>query len=122
MTQVDCILRFNNEADALAAVDLIEEKTEDGWSQDHVMSVTVTRISTGVPIAGFFLWVSLTIEQAIRWQRLRDNAAVQLVINRDKANAREAGAIIKSTVGAALLQDILIEPVYAGCDWPFGGW
>lgn len=122
MGQIDVILKFDTEAAALAAQDLAEEKGGEAWSEDHVMPVTVTRISTGAVLPGYFLWVSLTREQAVRWQRLRDNPAVQLVVDREKANAREAGAIIKRTVSVALLQDIQIEPVYAGCDWPFGGW
>jgi cell division protein FtsI/penicillin-binding protein 2 len=119
---IDCILRYADEATALAALDIAEDRIDSEWLADHVMPVTVRRISTGLPIAGYFLWISVTIEQAQKWQRLRDLPALQLVINRAKLNAREPGAIIKSTVGAAVLQDIMIEPVYMGCDFPFGGW
>lgn len=119
MGQIDVILRFDTEAQALAAVDLAEEKQGDTWSDDHAMPVTVTRISTGLPVPGYFLWVSLTREEARRWQKLRDSDKVQLVIDRDLANAGvpRNEAIIKRTVTLAVLADMYVSPVYAGCDW-----
>jgi hypothetical protein len=70
------------------------------------------------PLTGFYLVISLpNLVPA-----LRDAASVQVVIDREKANARQPGAVIKSNLTTAVLQDIRFEPVFAGCDYPFGGW
>ena len=69
-------------------------------------------------LSGFFLIISLpNLVPA-----LRDAASVQFVIDREKAKARQAGAIIKNNLTNTVLQDIRFEPIFAGSDYPFGGW
>src|SRR5581483_5730486 len=116
---IDSILKFPDEPTAMAA--LTGHVIAGAWMMDHVVPVTVTRISTGLPIAGFTVLIALTNDQAAKLAFLRNHAAVQLVIDRDKAAARQAGAVIKSTVGGAILQDIVVSPAFAGSDYPWGG-
>jgi len=40
----------------------------------------------------------------------------------NRANARQPGAVIRSTVGAAVLQDLRWEPVFAGSQYDWGNW
>lgn len=118
---IDYFLKFADEATAKAA--LAQHLDAAGnWGASYVIGgITVWRNSqdvgiTHTPLAGFFMLVSLpTIVPA-----LRDAAAVQVVIDRDMAKARQVGAVIKSNLSAPLLQDIRIAPVFAGTDLPYG--
>jgi hypothetical protein len=51
---------------------------------------------------------------------LLNHAAVQLVVDRDMMNARQPGAVLKSTVGNVVLQDLRFGPVFAGMNPPWG--
>jgi hypothetical protein len=117
--QFDYILRFASFADLKADIQAAEHLSDDklDFAADHAMRVGVTRISTGATLPGFFVMISLPLNVAV----LRNHSAIQLVINRDKCNARVSGCIVRSTVGATILQDIIISPVYAGSDFPWGG-
>jgi hypothetical protein len=73
-------------------------------------------IITHTYLPGFFILVSL---DRVR-PALVNLPAVQVVIDREKAVARQAGAVIKSGVSNAVLQDIRISPVFSGSDIPYG--
>lgn len=127
MSQYDVVLKYASRAAAIA--DLAEHTGVDDQSVREffgdraIPNVKLWRASQDVGdvhtyLVGYFVLISLPRLVPA----LRDNAAVQLVIDRDKANARQAGAIIRSTVGQAVLQDIRMSPVFAGSDFPFGAW
>jgi hypothetical protein len=73
-------------------------------------------ILTHTYLPGYFIMVSLPNVLAA----LRDSAPVQIVIDRDLAASRSQGAVIKSNVSVAILQDLRFSPVPAGSDYPFG--
>jgi hypothetical protein len=52
---------------------------------------------------------------------LKNLAAVQVVLDRDKCNTRQTGCVVKSNVTNTVLQDIRMSPIFAGSDFPFGG-
>lgn len=135
--QIDVILRFASLAAAKAdpVVQQHRDALADLFADDRVIpNLKVWRASqdtTGTDpegnptvthnyLAGWYMLVSL--ESGRIPNALRDHAAVQVAINRDKANNRQTGAVIRSTVGAAVLQDLRFEPVFAGSDLPFGSW
>lgn len=117
--QFDYVLGFADfataKADAVAAGGFNVDVQD--WASDHAMPVTVTRISTGNPIAGYFVLISMDR----RVPALLNHAALRVAIDRIKCNARQAGCIMRSTVGAAVLQDLMISPVYMGSDFLWGG-
>lgn len=117
--QFDYVLGFADfataKADAVAAAGGFNVDAQD-WASDHAMSVTVTRISTGNPLAGYFVLISMDR----RVPALLNHTALRVAIDRTKCNARQAGCIMRSTVGAAVLQDLMISPVFAGSDFPWG--
>lgn len=143
MSQYIAILKFTNKAEALADViatmsartgkDINGADVKD-WMADRAMRIQVWRASqdttttvTGpggqqitVPVhnylSGYYVLISLNRLVLA----LRDHAALQLVIDLDKLNARQAGGIIRSTVGAAVLQDIRFAPTYLGMNVPWG--
>lgn len=117
---IDYILKFADEATAKTA--LASRLIVNEWPLDHcIPDVKVWRASQDVGgvhtfLTGFFIIVSLGgIMPA-----LRDLAVVQVVIDRDLAKARQAGAVIKSNVSNAILQDLRFAPVFAGSDFPYG--
>jgi hypothetical protein len=59
--QIDYILSYANlaaaKADAAAVAEGFNVSAND-WAADHAMQVTVTRISTGATITGFFVLIS----------------------------------------------------------------
>lgn len=136
MPQIDVILKYASRAAALADLvaqtNIDNQNVRDFLSDRAIPNLQVWRASQDVAgtdadgnptvthnyLSGFFVLISLPRVVPA----LRDDAAVQVVIDRDKANAREAGAILKSTVGAAVLQDLRFSPVFAGADYPFGAW
>jgi len=126
--QIDVVLKFASRAAARSdpIVSQHYDVMQDLFAQDRVIpDLKVWRMSQDVNgahtmLPGWFLLVSLQSGRVP--DALRDHPAVQIVINRDKANARQAGAIIRSTVSAALLQDLRFEPMFAGSDYPWGAW
>jgi hypothetical protein len=68
------------------------------------------------PLAGYFVMISL--DHVV--PALLNHAAVQLVVDRDMMNARQPGAVLKSTVGNVVLQDLRFSPVFAGMNPPWG--
>lgn len=119
---IDYIAKFADQATAMADATFVAQVVGGDWLRDHCTPITVWRNSQDVggvhtPLAGFFVLISLNnIVPA-----LRDHAAIQLVIDSDKAAARQAGMVIKSNVSGAILQDIRLQPIFAGRDYPFGG-
>ena len=128
--QFDYVLQFANlaalKADATAAAAGLTSDQAD-FLRDRAMQVQVWRNSqdttdgqgnvTHTLLPGLFILISL--DRNI--PALTNHAAVQLVINRDKCNARQAGCIVRSTVSNPVLQDIRIAPVFMGSDFPWGG-
>lgn len=127
---IDYILKFADEATAKAALASRLKADDQGvtqWPTDYCLpGITIWRTSQDVsdgqggfihtPLVGFFILISLpNILPA-----LRDLAVVQVVIDRELARTRTIGAVIKSNVTNAILQDIHFSPVYAGSDFPFG--
>lgn len=135
--QIDVVLKFASLAAAKAdpVVQQHRDAIADLFAGDRVIpNLKVWRASQDVAgadaegnptvthnyLAGWYMLVSL--ESGRVPNALRDHAAVQVAINRDKASARQVGAIIRSTVGAVVLQDIRFEPVFSGSDPPWGAW
>lgn len=116
----DYVLRFANlataKADAIAAADALNVDASD-FASDHAMQVAVTRISTGADVPGFYVLISFP--RAV--PALLNHPALQVAIDRDRCKARLSGCIVRSTIGAQVLQDITISPVYMGSDFPWGG-
>ncbi len=128
MSQIDVVLKFTSLAAAKAdpVVQQHYDAIENLFAQDRVIpGLQVWRASQDVGgahtfLPGWFLLISL--ESGRIPNALRDHDAVQCVINRDKANARQAGAIIRKTVSDAVMQDLRFQPVFAGSDYPWGAW
>ncbi len=116
---IDYILGFNNRANAKEdgpAASHFHIDT-DAWQADHTQEVRVTRISTGNDVPpGFYVMISSSVPIA----ELLDHPALKIAIDRDKANARQAGAVLRTTLSNPVLQDVVINPVYAGADFPWG--
>lgn len=119
---IDYFMKYADEATAKTA--LASRLTSDGgWPLDLcIPGVQFWRVSQDNGdgshnyLPGFFIVVSLpTIVPA-----LRDLGSVQVVIDREKAKARQSGAVIKSNVSNAILQDLMFSPVPAGADFPYG--
>lgn len=122
---IDYILKFADEAAAKTAL-AARLKTGE-WPSDYCLpGITLWRDSQDIPdgqggfihtpLVGFFILVSL--DRIL--PALRDLAVVQVVIDRELARTRTAGAVIKSNVTNLVLQDIRFSPIYAGSDFPFG--
>lgn len=130
MAQIDVVLKFASLAAAKAdpVVQQYRDVIDDLFNSDSVIpDVKVWRASQDVNgahtfLSGYYLLVSLTSEQASKVSDLQNLTAVQFVVNRDKANARQAGAVIKANVSNAVLQDLRMQPVFAGSDYPWGAW
>jgi hypothetical protein len=69
-------------------------------------------------LPGYFIFVSAS--QII--PALRDHPALQVAVDRDKMNARQAGMVVRNNITNTVLQDVKFEPVYAGMDPPWGAW
>jgi hypothetical protein len=135
---IDYFLKYADEATAKTALAQFLITDRDGvaqwptdlcipdvkiWraSQDVTTNVTglggeTMPVVTHAYLPGFFILVSL---DRIR-PALVNLPAVQAVLDREKAVARQAGAVIKSNLSNAVLQDIRISPVFAGSDIPYG--
>lgn len=131
---IDYFLRFTSRAEAKADPDIrafhhaLDDRFDDAqiivnpdfWR--HSQDVVTTdgegnEVRTHNYIAGFVICVSL--DRVV--QRLVDHPATQVVLDRDKANARQAGAVIYRAVSLAVLRDLRWSPVFAGADYPWGG-
>ena len=133
--QIDVILKFADMATAKAdfVVASHYDAVQDAFAGDRVIpNVKVWRASQDVGgtdgqgnptvthtfLPGYFVLISLPRVVPA----LRDHAAVQIVINRDKANARQAGMTLRKTVSDVVMQDLRFSPVFAGFDPPWGAW
>lgn len=129
--QYDAVLKYATRADAAADPNVQQhmDQLRTLFAGDRVIpDIKVWRASqdtingdgsvTHNYLAGYFVLISLPRLVVA----LRDDAAVQVVINRDLANQGLPGAIVRSAVGAAVLQDIRFEPVFAGSNYPWGSW
>jgi hypothetical protein len=128
---IDYILKFASEAAAKTA---LSSRLKIGeWPLDYCLpGITMWRESqdvagtdvdgnptiTHTPLTGYFIQASL--DRVL--PALRDLAAVQVVVDEELARARRPGAIIKSNVSNAILQDLRWSPVFAGRDNPWGTW
>jgi hypothetical protein len=135
--QIDVILKFTDLATALADPVVQQHLSTDAQGRltvpqaDHVIpDIKVWRVSQDVAgsitgpdgqsiptvthtyLPGYFALVSLP--QIV--PALRDHPAVQVVINRD------TNAVIRRGISPALLNDLRFDPVYAGCNYPWGAW
>jgi hypothetical protein len=126
MGQIDYFLRFASraaaKADAVAVLETaLDEQGTRQWLHSHCVEVAVWRDSQDVDgvhtyLTGFFVLISLNRVVAA----LRDHSAVQLVVDRDKMNARQPGFVLAAGVSNAILQDIRISPIFAGMNPPWG--
>jgi hypothetical protein len=125
--QYDAVLKYATRADALADPNVQQhmDALRTLFAGDRVIpDIKVWRASQDNPdgthnyLAGYFVLISLPRLVVA----LRDDTAVQVVIDRDLANQGLPGAIVRSTVGAVVLQDIRFEPVFAGSSYPWGQW
>lgn len=123
---IDYIFTFTDKATALADPTAVGHFTGTTWNPDHVQEITVWRTSQDTvdgssnivhtPLAGYWLWVA--------WPKqvnaLTNHANLKVAIDRERLTKRLGSAIIKSNVSNAILQDVMISPVYMGCDFPWG--
>lgn len=126
MAQIDYFLKFASRAAAMADVVAtmqtgLDDQGVKQWLASNCVEVDVWRDSQDVAgvhsyMSGFFVLISLDRVMVA----LRDHAAVQLVVDRDKMNARQPGFVLASGVSNAILQDIRISPVFAGMNPPWG--
>lgn len=138
MSQIDAIFHFASVAAARAdpIVQQYMSRGDDGQLQFRgdltVANVRVWRPSADVAgtdsdgnptvthtyLTGFFVFVSA--DHVV--PALRDHPALQVAVDRDKMNARQAGMVLKNNVTAPILQDMRFEPILAGMDPPWGAW
>ena len=121
--QIDYFLKFTDEASGLAALQSFTGQST--WPMDYcVPGIQAWRDSQDNPdgthnyISGFIVICSFKVERPA----LTNNAAVQIVVDRDKAKLRQAGAVLKSNFTNIILQDIRFSPIIAGSDEPWGAW
>lgn len=123
---IDYIFTFTDKATALADSNAVGHFTGTTWNSDHVQEITVWRTSQDTvdgsgntvhtPLAGYWLWVSWPKQVTA----LTNHANLKVAIDRERLTKRLGSAIIKSNVSNAILQDVMISPVYMGCDFPWG--
>lgn len=126
MPQYDAVLRFASLAAAKAdpVVQQYYDAIMDRYRDDLVIpNLQVWRVSQDVGDVhtydtGFCVLISAPRVIAA----VRDHSALRFAVDRDKANARQAGAVLRLTVSNAVLQDTRFSPVFAGCDYPWGAW
>ncbi len=70
-------------------------------------------------LTGWFMLVSVSRPIPLA---LQNHSALQIGIDRDMANARTAGMVLKSNITNAILQDLRFSPVFSGSDYPWGNW
>jgi len=131
MGQTNYVLKFSSraaaQADAVAGLEtILDDQGARQWLASNSVEVTIWRNSQDTvdgsgnvvhtPLSGFFVLISL--DRVV--DALLNHSAVQLVIDRDKMNARQPGFILKSGVSNAILQDLRISPIFAGMDVPWG--
>lgn len=91
-------------------------------SQDH--SIGPDPMDPSIPMiahtyrAGWNLVISLP--QIV--PALLNHPNLIVMIDRDAALANRTGMIVKANVSQAAMQDTRWEPVFAGCDYPWGNW
>lgn len=124
MSQFDAILKWTDLATAKAdpVVQTWYRLADDVFDLSQVvLDAKVWRASQDVGgvhtfLPGYFVWISAP--RLIL--ALRNAAALQVVFDRDKINARQAGGVIFSNVSNAILQDLRISPVIMGCNFNWG--
>ena len=97
------------------------------WMSDHVLiNLDVWRPSqdvlTGSPavlthtyLTGFFVLIS--VDRRLNF--LLNAAALQFALDRGRFKAGQS-FVIKNNIGA-VITDIAVSPLFAGCDYPIGG-
>jgi len=131
----DSLLNFNSVQDAKAdpVMQAHQDQLQD-WIGSYVLpNVLVWRASQDVTIgtdeAGnpIVTHVSLTgwnvlISLPQVASGLFNHPNLRFMIDRNAANAREIGMIVKANVTPTVMQDIRFSPVFAGADYPWGAW
>lgn len=136
MPQIDAILKFTDLATALVDPIVQQHVSTDAqgnpiFAGDHVIpdlkvwrnSQDTTQTVTGPGgqqyqqtvhnyLTGYYALISMPRVVL----SLRDHSALQVVITRDN------NTVLKRNVTFALLNDLRFEPIYAGCNYPWGAW
>lgn len=130
----DYLLRFPSRPDAVRDSAMQRDALADLFAMDHVVSDVRTwqankdrqdgRDELGEVLVrhdydqGYALLVSLPDLVP----ELRYHPATILVVERERANARAANAVIMTTLPPGHLRQLRFEPVPAGADYPWGNW
>jgi hypothetical protein len=130
---IDFFMRYATEAEAIADSYALAEqagfhKFSDAWLTDHTLpDVKAWRpsqntMSGDTPpqvvrhfLTGYYVLVSLRG----RNQTLLNAAALAFCLDRDACN-RGDPFVVKNNIGA-VIQDIGVEPTFAGSNYPIGG-
>lgn len=121
---IDYFLKFTSETAARTGLKSYNRNQSVDWEADDVMvrNVQVWRPSQDNPdgthnyLSGYYLLVCLSDVD----QTALGFTQVQVVIDRDLASAGQPGAVVKSNLTQAVLQDIMFSPVPAGANYPWG--
>jgi hypothetical protein len=129
---IDFFLKYTNEAEAIADSYALAEaagfhKLDDYWLEDHTLpDVKAWRPSQDTLdgqgravhhyLTGYYILVALRR----RNQTLLNAAALAFALDRDACNAGNP-FVVKNNIGA-VLQDIGVSPIFAGSNYPIGGY
>lgn len=133
MGQIDYFCRWNSEAeareDALMLADYLGVEITPGvreWLRDRVLpNVKAWRPSQDTVVdsrvihnylVGWFALISLRQQVQV----LLNASALAFCLDRAAANAGQP-FVIRNNVGA-MIQDVACEPIFAGSDYPIGGY
>lgn len=129
MGQIDYFCRWDSEADAkadaLMLADYLGVEITPGvreWVRDRVLpNVKAWRPSQDVGgvhtyLTGWFAIISLKQQVPV----LLNAAALAFCLDRDACNAGQP-FVIRNNIGA-ILQDVACEPIFAGSNYPVGGY
>lgn len=78
--------------------------------------------ANGDPVHSYRTGWSLIIALPNVASALFNHSNLIVMIDRNKAIARVPGQLLKVNVTQVIMQDTRWEPVFAGCDYPWGSW
>lgn len=137
---IDYVLRYEDEeaaqADAIVLADAMGVPSAEQWQLQHtipdikVWQPTQDSVETVPPtenmpehervvhayIAGYFVAVSLDCQEPV----LLDAPALQFALDREQCNIGKP-FVVKNNIGQ-LIADIAWEPMFAGSNYPLGGY
>lgn len=129
---IDFFLKYATEAEAIADSYALAEaagfqKMSDAWLEDHTLpNVKAWRPSQDTLdgqgrtvhhyLTGYYILVALKG----RNPTLLGAAALAFALDRDACNAGQP-FVVKNNIGA-VLQDIGVSPIFAGSNYPIGGY